>query len=554
MISSVQITPLGGVGREVGALNCMVYQTEDAAVIVDSGSMFPDADTLGVDLIIPDFSYLHEIKHKLVGIVLTHGHEDHIGSVPFLLQELDLPVYGTPFTIELIKKKLNENPPPKRAKLTVFKPGDTLQVGPFTIETAFVNHSIIDACALAFKTEQGVVVHLTDWKIDKTPLDDVVIDLKKFEKWGKEGVVAFLSDSTNAGVGGKTMSEKDVAKQIKKICTKHKGRVVVALFSSHIHRVGSLVEIAESTGRVLAVCGRSMKDNTTIARELGSLSFEGVNFIDVEQAGDYPPEKVMVLVTGTQGEPRSVLSRIAFNEFKPFKIGEGDLVLFSSRIIPGNEKNIYNVINNLARHGARVIYESIHEIHTSGHAHQDEIKTIYKALKPKYVVPIHGTYMHLQRHAEIAMEWGHKKQDVLIIENGQAIKLMREAVQEGKRVQTGRVFVDGSGVGDVSDTVLRDRKTLSTTGMVTCVVMIDRTTGEIMRGPDLITKGVINEKENPEIIEGAKRAVTDSLEAVNQEARTDMAVIQEEVRLAIRRYFRRELDRKPVVIPVVLEV
>lgn len=553
MGKKIKVTPLGGVGQ-IGSLNCMVYETDHEAIVVDCGSMFPDYETLGVDLIIPDFAYLRQIQHKLKALVLTHGHEDHAGATPFLVQEIPLPIYGTPFTIALIKRKLKEYPLPKTPKMHVFEPGDTLKIGSFEIETIFVNHSIIDSVALAIKTAAGTLAHVTDWKIDKTPLDGKESNLKKFSQLGKKGILALLSDSTNADQPGKTLSEKEVLTQIKKICQKHPGRIVITLFASNIQRIQGLARIAKNLGRTLALVGRSMHENTQLARDLGSLNFSGVNVVDVEETHHLKPNKVMILATGTQGETRSVLSRMAVNQFKPFKIQKGDLILFSSKIIPGNEKNIFNMINHLCRRGAQVIYESIHDIHTSGHAHQDELKTLVKRLKPKYFIPVHGEYRHLLKHAQLAEQWGVKNQNILMIENGKSLVFEKKKASVADGVPAGRVFVDGRGVGDVSEMVVRDRRHLSDMGIVICVLMIDRIHGEILRGPDLISRGFIEEDENPEILDGAKKVITDLLEAFNFEARTDMLEVQEEVRLALRRYFRRELDRKPVVIPVILEM
>ncbi|MBX7148752.1 ribonuclease J [bacterium] len=549
----IKITPLGGVG-EVGALNCMVYETEDEAIVVDCGSMFPDQDTLGVDMIIPDFTYLKKIEHKLKGLVLTHGHEDHIGSTAFLLKEMDIPVYGAPFTLELIKNKLEELPPPSTPKLHLFKPGETVKVGSFEIDTIFVNHSIIDASALVITTPYGPIVHLTDWKIDETPYDGPVIDLKKFAKVAKKGVLALLCDSTNATSRGSTLSETQVVNRVKKIIAAHKGRVLVTLFSSNIQRVQGLADIAKKTGRTLALLGRSMKENTEIARMLGQLSFEGIKVVDIEDTDQLPDDEVMVLVTGTQGEHRSALSRIAHNNFKPFKIKEGDLVLFSSKMIPGNEKNISTVINNLCKQKAKVLYESAYDIHTSGHAHQDELKRIYKILKPQYYLPIHGDYRHLVKHGELAVDWGHKKEKVIITENGNPIVFNKKGFERAEKETTGRVFVDGTGVGDVASLVLRDRFHLSDTGVVVCILSIDRQNGNILNGPDLIARGVIEESEQETLFNDAKKEVLSVVESFNTETRTDMAEMQEEVRVTLRRFFNRNIGRKPMVIPVIQEV
>lgn len=548
----IKVTPLGGVG-EIGALNCMVYETDSEAVIVDCGTMFPNKETLGIDLIIPDFTYLHSIREKLKGVIFTHGHEDHMGASPFLLKEFNIPVFGSAFTIGLIRGKLTEYSLPKTPRLNVFTPGDRLEIGSFVIDTIFVNHSIIGACGLVFRTEGGSLVHLTDWKIDKNPVDDRVIDLKKFADLGKEGVLALFSDSTNAYAEGKTLSEKEVRGNLQKIFAKHRGRIIVALFSSNIHRIQSLARIAKELGRSLALVGRSMQENTELARELGALSFDGINLIDVEDMNGLPPEKVMLLATGTQGEPRSVLSRMAVGEFKPFKIGEGDLVLFSSRSIPGNEQNIGYMVNHLYRHGAVVISDSVKGIHSSGHAHQEEIEIILKKLKPKYLIPIHGEYRHMAKQAALAEEWGMKKENILLIENGDTLLFEGDKARRFGDVPTGRVFVDGHGVGDVSHVVIRDRKHLSETGIVICVLMIDRKSGEILRGPEIISKGFTT-ADNTELVERAKKGVLEALGKFNFEARTDLAEVQEEVRLTLMRFFRKELDRKPVIIPVIQEV
>lgn len=553
MISSIKVTPLGGVG-EVGALNCMVYETDHEAVVVDCGSMFPDQETLGLDLIIPDFSYLRQIKNKLKALILTHGHEDHIGATPFFHQEFNLPIFCTPFTQALIRKKFAEYPGMKAPKFFSFKAGDRFEAASFGVETMHINHSIIDAAALAFETAEGYLVHLTDWKIDDTPLNCPTTDLKKFAQLGKKGVLALFSDSTNAPVEGATLSEKEVLKKIKKICARHKGRILITLFSSNIDRVQGLAKMAAELGRTLALVGRSMHENTEAARELGMLSFDGLKVVDIENTRGLPPEKVMVLATGTQGEPRSVLSRIANGQFKPFKVGDGDLILFSSKKIPGNEKNIYHVINNLSRQGAEIIFESVHDIHTSGHAQQDELETAVKKLRPRYFVPIHGDFFHLQKHAHLGQEWGIKPQNALVIENGQPLIFEKGVLTQGTEVTTGRVFVDGTGLGEVDALIMRDRKHLSNTGLLVCVLMIDRRKGEIIRGPELISRGFVTEAENKDLFIRAKQAVLDTLEATDWQSRTDFGEVQEEVRLALTRFFRRELDCKPIVIPVIEEI
>lgn len=552
-LKNIKITPLGGVG-EAGALNCMVYESEDSAFLIDCGLQFPDDETLGVDLIIPDFTYLETIRHKLKGLVLTHGHEDHIGAVPFLLREFDLPVYGTPFTLGLIRNKLSEHSDVKTNKFHSFEPSDRFVVGDFELEAMFVNHSIVGACALAVHTPYGAIVHLTDWKIDHTPVAGPTTDLKRFSKLGKEGVIALFSDSTNAEQPGATISEKEVIKRITKICSAHKGRILVTLFASNILRVQELGRLAKKLGRKLALVGRSMKNNTELARSLSILSFDGVELIDIEETRDMDPAKVMVLVTGSQGEERSALSRMAFNQFKLFKLGEGDLVLFSSKTIPGNETSVFTVIDHLYRRGTEVIYKAASEIHTSGHAKRDEMAEAIKRLHPRYFVPIHGEYRHLVKHIELAVETGVNKDRALLIENGQTLLLSDRGLELGGVVPTGRVFIDGHGMGDVDSVVLRDRRQLSTTGLVMCVVMIDRATGEIVRAPEIICRGVFEESEHPDLSNDASKEVMAALLETDKETRTDLHEMQEEVRLVTRRFFRRKLDKKPVVVPVVLEV
>lgn len=552
MISTIKITPLGGVG-EIGALNCMVYENDHDAIIVDCGSQFPDDDDLGIDLIIPDFSYLKEIRHKLRGLVLTHGHEDHIGAVPFLLREFDLPVYGTAFTLGLVRRKLLEHAGVK-AQFHLVKQGDFFEVGPFELESLYINHSIIDAMAVAIHTSQGVVMHLTDWKIDKHSLDGRCTDLKRFSQLGKKGVLALLCDSTNVDQPGSTLSEREVAKQIKKICSKHQGRILVTLFASNIHRVQSLAHIAQSLGRKLAFLGRSMKENTTLARELGQLKLDGLEILDIEEAQGLPDKELMVLATGSQGEERAALSRIAYNQFKAFQLRDGDMVLFSSKIIPGNEKNIFGVIDNLYRSGARVLYESVHEMHTSGHAHQEELKEAIKRLKPKHFIPIHGAYHHLVKHRNLAIKAGVKLDHAIVIENGQPLIFDGGFAYPDEPVKIGRIFVDGRGVGDVNELVMRDRRQLADTGIITCVLMIDRLTGEIVRGPDFVSRGFAHSKENPDLFDRAKQHLLKGLQKFEREDWTNSSRVQEEVRVNLRQFFKKELERKPVVIPIVLEI
>lgn len=551
MTQRIKITPLGGVG-EVGALNCMVYEIDEEAIIVDCGSQFPDDEAMGVDLIIPDFSYLRTIRHKLKGVVFTHGHEDHIGATPFLLKEFKLPIYGSRFTLGLIRNKIEEHTQVKHPKYNYFIPGESFHIGSFEIETIFVNHSIIEASAIIIHTPQGALVHLTDWKIDRTPVSGEMTNVKRFSEIGKKGVLAMFSDSTNIEQAGATLSEKEVMKQLKKICAKHPGRILITLFASNIQRVQELGKLAKSLGRKLALVGRSMHQNTELAREIGSMSFEGVEILDVEQTKDLKPHEVLVLVTGSQGEERSALSRMAFDQFKPFKLGEGDLVLFSSKIIPGNERNVFNVINHLYRRGVSVLYKSAVEIHTSGHAKRDELAEAIKRFKPKYFIPVHGEYRQLVKHSELAVETGVKKERAFVIENGQSLMAEAGEIFFGDVAPTGRVFVDGS--GDVSSMIVRDRRALATTGIVVCTVMIDRSTGEIVREPEIILHGVLDEKENPDTVEKIKKEVLNTISSLNQEARTDLLQMQEEIRIAIRRFFRKLMDKKPVVIPVVLEV
>lgn len=553
LIDKIKITPLGGVG-EIGALNCMVYETADEAIVVDCGTMFPDQESLGVDLVIPDLSYLDTIRHKLKAVVLTHGHEDHCGAIPFLLQRTNIPVHATPFTHALIRQKLTEYPLLQSPRLLVFQPGQTLKIGRFQIETLFVNHSIIDACALAIHTLGGTLVHLTDWKIDKTPVEGGTTDIKGFSALGKKGVLALFSDSTNIEEPGWTLSEREVSRRLTKICSPHTGRIIVTLFASNIHRVQTLIRMAKKLGRHVALAGRSMHENTQIARELGRLTLDGIPVVDVDGARGLPPRKVLLLVTGSQGEPRSVMTKMAIDNFKPFKIQKGDLVLFSSKIIPGNEKNTYAVINNLCRLGARVLYEDVHDIHASGHAHQEELSHLIHKLKPRYFIPIHGEYRHLIKHARLARECGVSGEHIHVIENGTPLLIDKKKMTVLEKIPTGRVFVDGRGVGDVSHPVMRDRQHLAQTGLVICVVMIDRVSGEILRGPELISRGFTSEIESKELLENAKKAVSDTLDTVGLTARTDLLEVHEEVRLSLQRFFRRELDRKPVVIPVIQEV
>jgi len=547
----LKIIPLGGLG-EFG-LNMMLIEYGDDAIAVDCGLMFPDAHLLGIDLVIPDISYLLEEKTKLKAIVLTHAHEDHVGALPFVLKHFDVPIYGTKLTLGLLANKLQEHDLADSAEIHEITAGAPWQIGPFTVEGIRVTHSLMDCLALAVETPLGTVIHTGDFKIDNTPMDGEMFDFQRFAAYGEKGVLLLMSDSTNVERRGHTPSEREVGTNLEQIIVKSTGKVLVSTFASSIPRIQQVVEIAERCDRRVVLSGRSMIRNCEVAAELGYLNLPRSFMNDSEKWQSLPADRLLFLTTGSQGEPMSVLHRVALNDHKTLKVESGDTVILSSKFIPGNEKVISNLINHLYRRGAEVHYEKVSEIHVSGHASQEELKTMLQLTRPRYFVPIHGEYRHLVRHRRLAQEVGIPEENCFLMDDGDVLELTSRGAQKVKPIQVGRVFVDGKGVGDVGDAVIRDRRHLSEDGMVLAVIAIHQQSGEVVAGPDLISRGFMLAEENEEVMESAKQAVLIALGDMNRETRTDPEELKEEVRRVLRRFFRKRLERRPVVLPYVIE-
>jgi len=547
----LKIIPLGGLG-EFG-LNMMLLECGGAAIAIDCGLMFPGADLLGIDLVIPDVSYLLENKQNLKGIVLTHAHEDHIGALPYILKHLSVPIFGTRLTLGLLDNKLREHHLEDTADIREITAGQLWQLAPFQLEGIRVTHSLMDCLALAIETPVGTVIHTGDFKIDNTPMEGEMFDFQRFAAYGEKGVLLLLSDSTNVERAGYTPSEREVGTNLEQIFQGSTGKILVSTFSSSIPRIQQVVDISERCGRRVILSGRSMIRNSQIASELGYLRLPRSFMTENERWQELPPERLTFLTTGSQGEPLSVLHRVALDDHKSIKVESGDTVILSSKFIPGNEKTISNLINHLYRRGAEVHYEKVSEIHVSGHASQEELKTMLQLTRPRYFVPIHGEYRHLVRHRRLAQDVGVPEENCFILEDGDVLELSAHSARKINPIQVGRVFVDGKGVGDVEDVVIRDRRHLSEDGMVLAVMAIHQQSGELVAGPDLISRGFVRDEEGEEILEQARKVVLETLSGINREARTDPAELQEEVRKALRRYFRKRLERRPVVLPYIIE-
>jgi ribonuclease J len=542
---------LGGLG-EFG-LNMMLIEYGDAAIAVDCGLMFPDANLLGIDLVIPDVSYLLEHQDKLKAIVLTHAHEDHVGALPYILKHLEVPIYGTRLTLGLLANKLKEHDLEDTADIHEITAGAPWDIAPFRIEGIRVTHSLMDCVALAIETPIGTVIHTGDFKIDNTPMEGEMFDFQRFAAYGEKGVLLLLSDSTNVERAGYTPSEREVGTNLEQIIEHSTGKVLVSTFSSSIPRIQQVIDISERCERRMVLSGRSMIRNSQVAADLGYLRLPRSFMTENERWQDLPADRLTFLTTGSQGEPLSALHRIALDDHKNIKVAPGDTVILSSKFIPGNEKTISDLINHLYRRGAEVHYEKVSEIHVSGHASQEELKTMLQLTRPRYFVPIHGEYRQLVRHRRLAQEVGIPTENCFIIEDGDVLELTASSAQKTKPIQVGRVFVDGKGVGDVGDVVIRDRRHLSEDGMVLVVMAIHQQSGELVAGPELMSRGFMGAEESEEALGNAKKVVLETLGGMNREARTDPGELKEEVRKALRRFFRKKLERRPVVLPYIIE-
>ncbi|HEY6874574.1 MAG TPA: ribonuclease J [Geobacteraceae bacterium] len=549
---ALRIIPLGGLG-EIG-LNMALFEYGDDIIVVDCGLMFPEPHMLGIDLVIPDISYLRDKVDRVRGIFLTHGHEDHIGALPFVLQDLSPPVYGTALTLGFVREKLKEYDLHLTTDMRVVRPREKVAVGPFEVEFIRVAHSIVDGCALAIRTPEGVVIHTGDFKLDQTPVDGELTDLVTFARYGEEGVLALLADSTNVEREGYTLSERLVGEALAEIFPQCTGRIIVAAFSSNIHRVQQVVEAAAAHGRKVLLNGRSMVGNVQIARELGYLRIPDDILIDLKELPRLPKEEVCMITTGSQGEPMSALTRIAMDDHKQIKLERGDTVILSSRFIPGNEKTISDLINHLYRRGAEVYHEKVSEVHVSGHASQEELKLILNLVRPRYFMPVHGEYRHLVKHAKLAQRVGIPAERCILAVDGEVVAFGGGKAGIVGTVESGRVFVDGKGIGDVGDMVLKDRKHLSQDGMVVVIIAIDQASGAIIYGPDIVSRGFVFEDESQEYLDEAKKVVLDTLALRNSEVLADWNEVKLEVRRVLRRFFNKTIERRPVILPLILEM
>jgi len=548
--STLRIVALGGLG-EIG-INCMSYECGDDLLLVDVGLMFPDADMPGVDYVIPDFSYIRERAGKLRGILLTHGHEDHIGALPFFLREFPVPVYGTALTLGILSGKLQEYK--VDAELVIVKPRDVVELGCFQAEFLRVAHSVVDGCALAIRTPEGTVIHTGDFKLDQTPVDGQPTDLASFARYGDEGVLALLSDSTNVEREGYTISERYVGEALADLFPKCRGRIIVAAFSSNIHRVQQVADVAAATGRKVLLNGRSMIANVKIARELGYLNIADELLMDIRELNHLPPEQVCIISTGSQGEPMSALVRIAMDDHKQIKLEKGDTVILSSRNIPGNERTISELINHLYRRGADVHHEKVSEVHVSGHASQEELKLMMNIVRPRFFLPIHGEYRHLVLHRRLAMKVGIPEERCLLAVNGEVVSFYNDTACIEETVETGRVFVDGKGVGDVGEVVLKDRRHLAEDGMVTVILGINQHSGQLIYGPEIISRGFVFEDESQEYLQQARYVLKEALDELNTETLADRDEVRQVVRQTLKRFFKKSIERRPMVLPFILEM
>lgn len=548
----LKVIPLGGLG-EVGK-NMTIFEYKNDIIIVDSGLRFPDDDMYGIDMVIPDLSYIIKNRNKIRGIVLTHGHEDHIGALPYLLKEVNVPVYATKLTLGLVENKLKEHGILRNSNLKVVKAKDVIQIGEFSVEFIHVSHSIADSVALAIKCEVATVVHTGDFKIDYTPIDNKVMDLHRLAELGKEGVTLLMADSTNVERPGYSMSESTVGQTFLELFRGVTSRIIVATFASNIHRVQQIINAAIHYNRKVVVSGRSMVNIVSVAEELGYINIPDGVLIDLNDIKKYPDEQLVIITTGSQGEPMSGLSRMSISEHKKVEISKGDLVIISATPIPGNEKSISQVINQLYKLGANVIYSKLADVHVSGHACQEELKLIHTLIRPKYFLPVHGEYRMLMQHAQLAESLGMPQENIFIGEIGSVLEVNRDFAKINGKVQSGQTLVDGLGVGDVGNIVLRDRKHLSQDGLFIVVVSLDKEKGKVVAGPDVISRGFVYVRESGNLIEEAKAVVRQALTKCEESQVTDWSTIKGAIRDTLRQFLYEKTKRKPMILPIIMEV
>ncbi len=553
--SKLQVIPLGGLG-EFG-MNMTAMRYGDDIIVVDCGMMFPEAELLGVDLVMPDLAYLKENQQHVRAVILTHGHEDHIGAVPYFLTEIDAPVYGTDFTLALVDRRLEEYELEQQPRFIRVKPKQMVEIGPFKIEFIHVTHSIVSCVALAITTPLGVIIHTGDFKVDPTPTDNELFDLHTLAEYGKRGVLLLLSDSTNSDRAGYTESERAVRPRMEEIFNRAERRVVVSCFSSSIHRIQLVLDLAQAFGRRVAVVGRSMVTVTEIAHSLGLLDIPDGILLRPQDAMEAAPDKVVVLISGTQGEPMSALARVAVDNHKHISVEQGDTVVLSARIIPGNEKAIFRMIDHMARRGADVLYGSMNPpLHVSGHASAEEMKLVLNLVRPKYFMPIHGEFRQLSKHAQLAEHLRFAGlEEVFVMESGEVLEIDQRGARKAGKVTVGRVCIDSGSVDEVvQEVVIRDRRHLSEDGIVLPIIAINRHTGRIENLPEIVSRGFALAEDGSEFMQSARQVVAKTLESSNQEEKTDWGVMKEKIRADLKRYIMKQTSRRPLIMPVILEV
>ena len=549
---SLRIIPLGGLG-EIGK-NITAIEYEDEIIVIDCGISFPDEDMYGLDLVIPDIKYLLDNKDKVKGLFLTHGHEDHIGAIPYILKQIKMHVYGTKLTIGLVESKLKEHDMLSKTNLIPISPGESIKLNKLIIEFIRVTHSIAESCALAIHTPIGIVLHTGDFKIDYTPIDGKVMDLNRIAQLGQEGILLLMADSTNVERAGHSLSEKIIGETLNRIISNANGRVIVATFASNIHRMQQIADASMMYNRKIVFSGRSMENISNVAMDLGYLHIPEESIVGIEDLNRYPSDKITIITTGSQGEPMAGLSRIAYGSHRHISIEQDDLFIISASPIPGNDKLVSRVINQLYRKGVEVIYEDLEDIHVSGHAYKEELKLIHTLVKPKYFMPVHGEYRHLKHHSDLALKLGMDKSNVFTLETGQVLEISQDKAIATEKVHTGVVFVDGIGVGDVGNIVLRDRRDLARDGMVTIVVAINKETYSIVSGPDIITRGFIYARESEDLIKKIKDVAKEEIEICLENNIIEWQVLKSGVRKSVEQLLYHKTKRRPSVFPIIMEV
>ncbi|MCP3923990.1 MAG: ribonuclease J [Desulfobacterales bacterium] len=550
---SLRIIPLGGLG-EIG-LNMMVIEYGDSAIIIDAGLMFPEDYMLGVDIVIPVMDYVRKNSDTILGIFLTHAHEDHIGALPYLLKDVNIPVYGTPFTIGIIKRKIEEfNIPGSSVVYHEVNPKNKVKLGEFELDFIRVNHSTIDGVGIAINTPVGIIIHTGDFKISYSIASEYKTDINKFAQYGNKNVLALMSDSTNVEKEGYTVDASKIGDTLRNIISNSSGRVIVALFASNIGRIKQVIKIAENLNRKIVFNGRSVETSVSIAKELGRINFNPDNEIDIKDANNYPDENLIIITTGSQGEPMSSLARMATGVHKQIKIKTDDIVILSSKFIPGNEKAITNIINTIYKRGADVIYEKISDIHVSGHAFQEELKMMINLTKPTFFIPIHGEYRHLFHHAKLAESVGLSKENIILAENGNVIEYNGNNFEINESVTTGRVLVDGKGIGDVGRSVLKERRMLSEDGLVIVTIVFDEETGIVIHGPEIISRGFVFWTQTGHLVDDAQCVILEIIEDVHAETKNRTEIIRSKIQKALTQYFNYTIRRRPVIVPIILEL